>query len=87
MTAAQSGRNLALSADLWLGSGGVAQTVSHATGAPAEDIAREAASQMVTARFTWPTEVADVVLFLASDRAGNVTGADYVIDGGVLTTL
>jgi len=25
--------------------------------------------------------------FLASDRAGNVTGADFVIDGGLLTTL
>jgi NAD(P)-dependent dehydrogenase (short-subunit alcohol dehydrogenase family) len=42
---------------------------------------------MVTGRFTRPAEVADVVLFLASERAGNVTGADYVIDGGLLTTL
>ena len=42
---------------------------------------------MVTGRFTQPAEVADVVLFLASDRAGNVTGADFVIDGGLLTTL
>ena len=73
--------------DLWLGAGGVAQTVSHATGASAEDVERGAASQMVTGRFTRPAEVADVVLFLASDRAGNVTGADYVIDGGLLTTL
>jgi NAD(P)-dependent dehydrogenase (short-subunit alcohol dehydrogenase family) len=24
---------------------------------------------------------------LASDRAGNVTGADFVIDGGLVTTL
>ena len=24
---------------------------------------------------------------VASERAGNVTGADYVIDGGLLTTL
>ena len=73
--------------DLWLGAGGVAQTISHATGAPAQDVERQAASQMITGRFTRPAEVADVVLFLASDRAGNVTGADYVIDGGLLTTL
>jgi hypothetical protein len=24
---------------------------------------------------------------LASDRAGNVTGADFVIDGGLITTI
>jgi NAD(P)-dependent dehydrogenase (short-subunit alcohol dehydrogenase family) len=72
---------------LWLGAGGVAQTVSRATGASAEDVERGAASQMVTGRFTRPAEVADVILFLASDRAANVTGADYVIDGGLLTTL
>jgi NAD(P)-dependent dehydrogenase (short-subunit alcohol dehydrogenase family) len=73
--------------DLWLGAGGVAQTVSHATGANAEEVARQAASQMVTGRFSQPEEVADVVLFLASSRAANITGADYVIDGGLLTTL
>jgi NAD(P)-dependent dehydrogenase (short-subunit alcohol dehydrogenase family) len=73
--------------DLWLGTGGVAQTVSQATGTSAQEVARQAASQMVTGRFTQPGEVADVVLFLASSRAGNITGADYVIDGGLLTTL
>ncbi|MFJ9949411.1 hypothetical protein [Kitasatospora sp. NPDC091207] len=30
---------------------------------------------------------ADLVLFLAGDRAGNVTGADFRIDGGLITTL
>jgi NAD(P)-dependent dehydrogenase (short-subunit alcohol dehydrogenase family) len=30
---------------------------------------------------------ADLVLLLASDRTGNVTGADFVIDGGLITTL
>jgi hypothetical protein len=34
-----------------------------------------------------PAEVADLVLLLASDRASNVTGADFVIDGGLVTTL
>ena len=40
-----------------------------------------------TGRFTHPQEVADVVLLLASDRAGNITGSDVVVDGGLITTL
>ncbi|MGO8957672.1 MAG: SDR family oxidoreductase [Streptosporangiaceae bacterium] len=73
--------------DLWLGDHGVAQAFGQASGTKPADVASQAASQMVTGRFTQPREVADVVLFLASDRAGNVTGADFVIDGGLLTTL
>jgi NAD(P)-dependent dehydrogenase (short-subunit alcohol dehydrogenase family) len=40
-----------------------------------------------TGRFTTAEEVADLVVLLASDRAGNVTGADFLIDGGLVKTL
>jgi NAD(P)-dependent dehydrogenase (short-subunit alcohol dehydrogenase family) len=50
-------------------------------------VARSAADQSVTGRFTRPEEVADLAVFLASDRAGNVTGADFIIDGGLITSL
>jgi NAD(P)-dependent dehydrogenase (short-subunit alcohol dehydrogenase family) len=72
--------------DLWLGHGGVAETVSAATGAKPDDVASQAAHQMVTGRFTKPSEVADLVVFLASDLAANVTGADFAIDGGLIPT-
>jgi len=33
-----------------------------------------------------PEEVATVVVLLASERTANVTGANYVIDGGLIKT-
>ena len=37
-------------------------------------------------RFTTPEEVATLVVMLASPRTANVTGANYVIDGGLIKT-
>lgn len=73
--------------DLWLGSGGVAETVAGAAGSTPDAVAAAAVADTATRRFTEPGEVADLVLFLASPRAGNITGADFAIDGGLKTTL
>ena len=47
------------------------------------NIARRAVEEAATGRFTTPEEIADLIVFLASSRASNVTGADYIIDGGL----
>lgn len=73
--------------DLWLGKDGVAATLARATGSDAAAVAAHAAADSVTGRFTRPDEIADLVLFLASDKAANITGADFTIDGGLITTL
>lgn len=73
--------------DLWLGEGGVAATVAAATGADPRDVEAGAAAAMVTGRFTRAEEVADLIVLLASDRLGNVTGAEFLIDGGMIATV
>ena len=72
--------------DLWLGGQGVAATVARAAGTDPQDVVNQAAHQSVTGRFTQPSEIADIVLLLASDRTANVTGADVTIDGGLVPT-
>jgi NAD(P)-dependent dehydrogenase (short-subunit alcohol dehydrogenase family) len=76
-----------VSTSLWLGEGGVAETIAQAGGGAADDVAKSAAAESVTGRFTTPQEVADLVLFLAGGRAANVTGSDFTIDGGLIKTL
>jgi NAD(P)-dependent dehydrogenase (short-subunit alcohol dehydrogenase family) len=75
---------------LWLGPQGVAATVAKAAGIDAATARKQIIDTQggfATGRFTRPEEVADLVLFLASDRAGNITGSDFVIDGGLIKTL
>jgi NAD(P)-dependent dehydrogenase (short-subunit alcohol dehydrogenase family) len=75
--------------DLWLGDHGVAATVAAATGVDA-DTARQTVIEGIggfaTGRFTTPEEVATLIVVLASERTANVTGANYVIDGGLIKT-
>jgi len=75
-----------VSTDLWLGEHGVAATFANATGVDADTIRTTAAAAIATGRFTTPQEVATLVTMLASDRTANVTGVNYVIDGGLIKT-
>ncbi|RKS75307.1 NAD(P)-dependent dehydrogenase (short-subunit alcohol dehydrogenase family) [Motilibacter peucedani] len=72
---------------LWLGAGGVAETLSAAQGVDPAAVRNAAVAGTPTQRFTRPDEVAQVVLLLASSTAGNITGADVLIDGGMVTTM
>lgn len=72
---------------LWQGAGGVAATVGQSRGVDPREVARGAAGQSVTGRFTRPSEVADLVVYLAGPQAANITGADFVIDGGLVESL
>jgi NAD(P)-dependent dehydrogenase (short-subunit alcohol dehydrogenase family) len=42
---------------------------------------------MPLGRLGAPEDVAAAIVFLASDRACQITGADYRIDGGLISTI
>jgi NAD(P)-dependent dehydrogenase (short-subunit alcohol dehydrogenase family) len=75
---------------LWLGPDGIAATLARKSGVDVETAKQQVVAShggFATGRFTRPEEVADLVVFLASNRSGNITGADFVIDGGLIKTL
>jgi NAD(P)-dependent dehydrogenase (short-subunit alcohol dehydrogenase family) len=63
-----------------------AETVAKATGVDADTVRETAAAGIATGRFTTPEEVAEVITMVASERMSNVTGVNYVIDGGLIKT-
>jgi NAD(P)-dependent dehydrogenase (short-subunit alcohol dehydrogenase family) len=73
--------------DLWLGKDGVAQTVGDATGGTPGGVQDQVLAGIPTGRFSTPQEVAAIVALLASPRSANVTGSNYVIDGGLVKTM
>ena len=79
-----------VSTDLWLGEHGVAETVGAAMGVDAATARERVVAGIggfATGRFTTPEEVATLVVLLASGRTANVTGANFVIDGGLIKTM
>ncbi|MFJ4163948.1 oxidoreductase [Microbacterium sp. NPDC089698] len=68
--------------------GPVAQMAA-AAGVPLADFVTQIArsQSITTGRMSEPEEIAALIAFLLSARAENVTGADYVIDGGTIKTV
>lgn len=54
-------------------------------GATPEEIAQRSAGNLLPVPWIEPEDVAQAVVFLASDRARYITGAQFVIDAGLLT--
>jgi NAD(P)-dependent dehydrogenase (short-subunit alcohol dehydrogenase family) len=78
-----------VSTDLWLGKDGVAHTVARLTGVDPETARKNVLASIggvATGRLSTPEEVATLVVLLASSRTANVTGSNFVIDGGLIKT-
>jgi NAD(P)-dependent dehydrogenase (short-subunit alcohol dehydrogenase family) len=66
----------------------LARSAAHfAPGAPVEDVFARFGAAHPLGRIGTPEQVAELVAFLASDKAGFCTGGDYLVDGGLLAGI
>ena len=71
----------------WLGEGGLADQQAARTGRSREEVLAAVAAGRPLGRLGEPQEIAAVVAFLCSDRAGYVTGAAWSVDGGTVPII
>ena len=57
------------------------------SGKPVEEIARQSAAAIPVGRYGRPEEFADVVTFLASERASYINGSLVRVDGGLVRSI
>ena len=62
---------------------GALEAQSKMTGKPTDALLKASEARIPLGRYAKPEEVADVTLFLASERASYVTGVILTMDGGV----
>ena len=76
-----------VSTPLWLGPSGAAATIAAHSGSDPQSVIDEAVAGIPVGRFTTPEEVGDLVAYLASARAGTITGTTIRIDGGITPSV
>src|SRR5215207_1399089 len=77
----------AVESSLWVGSGGLADQVAEARGITREEALEAQSGKIPLGRFGTEEEIANVVVFLCSQCASNVTGAAWSVDGGTVATI
>jgi 3-oxoacyl-[acyl-carrier protein] reductase len=72
---------------LWMGEGGLADQAASARGVTREEALEAQTSRVPLGRFGEPDEIASVVAFLCSERAADVAGAAWSVDGGTVPVI
>jgi 3-oxoacyl-[acyl-carrier protein] reductase len=73
---------------LWVQEGGLGDQTAAVKGLDSrEEAIDDQASRVPLGRFAEPEEIAAVVAFLCSERASNVTGAAWSVDGGTFAAI
>jgi NAD(P)-dependent dehydrogenase (short-subunit alcohol dehydrogenase family) len=75
------------SSPAWLGPGGLADQISAASGKTREQVLDDVGKGRPIGRLAEPSEIANVIAFLASDRSSYVTGAAWSADGGTVPII
>jgi 3-oxoacyl-[acyl-carrier protein] reductase len=73
--------------ELWLREGGLADQAAAVDGVTREQALRAVVAGLPRGRLGTADEVADVIVFLCSELAGNVVGAAWSIDGGAVPSI
>jgi 3-oxoacyl-[acyl-carrier protein] reductase len=71
----------------WTGRGGLAEQLAARSGSTPGEVLEATGSGLPRGRMGTDDEVAAVVVFLCSERASNVVGAAWSVDGGAVPTI
>jgi 3-oxoacyl-[acyl-carrier protein] reductase len=77
----------AVDTPLWLAEGGLADQVAQAKGITRDEALEAQRGNIPLGRFATEDEIASAIVFLCSERASNVTGAAWSVDGGTVSTI
>ena len=73
--------------DLWTREGGLADEIAKRTGSTREEVLESTRSKPPLGRMGTEEEIAAVIAFLCSERASNVAGAAWSVDGGSVPVI
>jgi 3-oxoacyl-[acyl-carrier protein] reductase len=73
--------------ELWLSAGGLAEQQAAARGVTREQVLDSTASRLPIGRMGSEEEIAAVIVFLCSERASDVAGAAWSVDGGAVPVI
>ncbi len=69
---------------LWMGEGGLADQAAEAQGVSRAEALEAARAKLPIGRFSTEEEIAAAIVFLCSERASSVAGANWSVDGGAV---